>query len=62
MASPLDKPVVLTPGPYNLLKKIAAAEERTLRATVERALRMYAAKHQPAILKKATASTARASA
>ena len=49
--SPLDKAVVLPPAPYNLLKQIAKVEERTLRATVERALRMYAAKHQPKLLK-----------
>jgi hypothetical protein len=57
MASPLDKSVLLPPAPYNLLKQIAVAEERTLRATVERALKLYAAKHQPKLLKETGAAS-----
>jgi hypothetical protein len=53
MALAPEKAVVLPPVPYKLLKEVAAAEQRTLRATFERAIRMYAAKHQPAILKRA---------
>lgn len=57
MAAAPEKSVLLPLAPYNLLKQIAQAEERTIRATVDRALRMYAAKHQPALLKKTGAST-----
>jgi len=59
MANPTDKSVLLPLDQFNLLRQIADTEDRTLRAIVARALKMYAQKHQPAILKKAAASTAR---
>ena len=55
MALSPDKAVVIPPEPYNLLKQIAKIEERTLRVTFERALRMYAAKHHSELLKRVSA-------
>lgn len=44
MSSPLDKTLKLPPATYALVRRIADAEARTLRAVVERALRKYSPK------------------
>jgi len=47
-----EKSVCVPPSLYALLRGIADTEQRTLRAVMERSLRLYAVKHAPEVLKK----------
>ena len=48
-----DPAVKLPPETYVVLRRVAAAEDRALRAVVSRAVREYAAKYVPAALQEA---------